>query len=68
MAVDPQANPLTNEHCAWCNSVLSSAVVTDQLIKACKDCGYEVGDAEATNNAHKAQAEAIKRNFFPMNP
>jgi hypothetical protein len=67
MPVSPDTNPLTNEHCVWCNTVLQSSVITKELIDACKACGFEVGDAEAINNGHRKQAESIKAQFFPMN-
>ena len=61
-------SPLNQDSCDCLTRVLGSCAETDQLIKACKECGLDVETAESQNNGQRELASRLKRTFFPMQP
>lgn len=57
--------PLTAEHLAKLDQVLSSCAQTQAMIDKCKAAGLDVSQAETENQSQQQLATALKASFFP---
>lgn len=61
-------SPLDRSHLDGLNELCRSCQVTDQLIRACEDCGIPMEDRREKNQWHQETANRIKSVFFRNEP
>ena len=62
------SHPLTADHLAVLNGVLSAIPTTRELIAKCKLCGLDVDQAEQMTEQQHQLATKLKQAFFPHEP
>lgn len=64
----PQSYPLTDDHLAILNHVLSTIPVHLDLAEKCQQCGIDTSGQIAALTSQREYATAAKRLFFPNHP
>jgi hypothetical protein len=62
------SGPLNQAHCDTLTTCLAKYREVRELLAACRDCDLDTAQLDEWLNAQQAQAEKLKRRFFPHCP